>query len=88
MASKTKRVSTSGKPPPWHIISGLAWVGVPMVYGPAHDPKGYRGWLLRFASPQDDMGHLLYPIAVRDAAESGLGCTITAASTLPLRASL
>lgn len=50
-----------------------------MVYGPANDPKGYRGWLLRFASPKDDMGNLIYPISVRDSAESGLGCTITAA---------
>ena len=78
MASKTKRVSTSGKTHPWHIIAGLTWVGVPMVYGPANDPKGYRGWLLRFASPKDDMGHLMYPISVRDSAESGLGLEIIA----------
>ena len=32
-----------------------------MVYGPANDPIGYRGWLLRFASPKDDMGYLRLP---------------------------
>jgi hypothetical protein len=83
MASKTKRVSTDGKTYPWHIISCLTWVGVPTVYGPANDPIGYRGWLLRFASPKDDMGNLIYLISVRDSAKSGLGCPITAAYTIP-----
>ena len=50
-----------------------------MVYGPANDPKGYRGGLLRFASPKDDTGHLIDPVSVRDSAESGWGWTITAA---------
>jgi hypothetical protein len=59
-----------------------------MVYGPANDPRGYRGWLRRFASPKDDMGHLVYPISVRDSAQSGLGCTITAAYTIASSSSL
>jgi hypothetical protein len=44
------------------------------VYGPANEPKGYRGWVHFVTSPKDDMGYLIYPISVRDTVKNGIGC--------------
>jgi len=37
--------------------------------------KGYRDRLIYLTSPKDETGYLVYPVSVRDTAESGMGCT-------------